>query len=208
MSSPPPEAAKRHGTWSEACGFFRAFLRSPGTIGAVLPSSRHLARRMLEGHDLARAGTIVELGPGTGAFTRLIEPRLGADTLCLALELDPDATARLQERHPRVKVINDSAENLSAQLAAHGARSAESIISGIPWAAMPARLQETILGHIARHLAPGGRFSTFAYIQSPLTRKGAACARLLERLFLQVRRSPMVWRNFPPAFVYHCEQPR
>lgn len=207
-ASSPANTPDRHGAWSDAWRFFRAFVRSPGTIGAVVPSSRHLARRMLQGHDLERAGMVVELGPGTGAFTRHIEPRLGADTTCLALELDAGATARLQERHPRIKVVNDSAENLGSHLAAHGARVAESIISGIPWAAMPAALQASILGNIARHLAPGGRFSTFAYIQSPHTRKGAACARLLERLFRRVERSPMIWRNFPPAFVYHCRQPR
>ncbi|MCB1127387.1 MAG: SAM-dependent methyltransferase, partial [Verrucomicrobiae bacterium] len=129
-------------------------------------------------------------------------------TQCLALELDPEASLRLQQRHPRIRVINDSAENLGSHLAAHGATRAGSIISGIPWAAMPPTLQETILGGIARLLAPEGRFSTFTYIQSPHTRRGAACATLLERLFGRVERSPMVWRNFPPAFVYHCEQPR
>jgi phospholipid N-methyltransferase len=177
-------------------------------MGAVLPSSRHLARRLLEGHDLEHGAIVVELGPGTGAITRHIEKRLGPATRCLALELDAQASRLLQRRHPRVTVINDSAENLGRHLTDHGAERAESIISGIPWAAMSPSLQRTMLAGLAGKLAPGGRFSTFTYIQSPHTRKGAACAQLLQQLFARVQRSPTVWRNFPPAFVYHCEQPR
>ncbi|RME95661.1 MAG: methyltransferase domain-containing protein [Verrucomicrobia bacterium] len=200
---PPAESR-----WREAWRFLRAFLRSPGTVGAVWPSSSHLAGRMLEGHPLETARTVVELGPGTGAFTRHVVPRLGRETLFLAIELDAEVARRLEAAFPRVRVVNDSATRLEAILQSHGASRADSIISGIPWAAMPAALQREILTQVARVLAPEGRFSTFAYVQSPYTRKGAACARLLRELFGEVRRSPVVWRNLPPAFVYHCTRPR
>ena len=48
---------------------FSRFLRSPRTVGAVTASSRALAEAMVDGIDLRQPGRIVELGPGTGAFT-------------------------------------------------------------------------------------------------------------------------------------------
>ena len=56
--------------------FFRQFLRSPRSIGAVLPSSPALARVMLAPIDFSTAQAIVEFGPGTGALTREIAARL------------------------------------------------------------------------------------------------------------------------------------
>ncbi len=208
QASRPSSAASASGGWREGWRFFRAFLRRPGTVGAIWPSSPALARRLLEGHDLARARVVVELGPGTGAFTRFIDPALGPDALALALEVDEQAAARLRREYPRWKVIHDSAERIAEHLAAHGAKRADAILSGVPWAAMPPDAQESILGQVARALAPEGRFSTFTYVTSPWTRRGAACARLLRRLFGRVETSPVVWRNLPPAFVYHCHQPR
>lgn len=194
--------------WREAWRFLRAFLRSPATVGAVWPSSPYLAARMLEGHALESARVVVELGPGTGAFTRHMVQRLGPETVCLAIEVDTEAARRLQKAFPRVRVVAGSAVHLEAILQKHGVSQVDSVISGIPWAAMPEGLQREILTQVACALAPDGRFSTFAYLQSPHTRKGAACARLLHELFGRVRRSPTVWRNLPPAFVYHCAQPR
>lgn len=201
-------AATGHAPWREGWRFFRAFLRDPMTVGAVWPSSSGLAQRMIEGLDLSRARAVVELGPGTGAFTRWIEPALGPDTLALAFEVDGEAAERLRARHPRWKVIHGSAEQIREHLAAQGVAAADVILSGIPWAAMPPELQERILGEVARALTPEGRFSTFTYVHSPWTRRGAACARLLKRLFSQVESSPIVWRNLPPAFVYHCRYAR
>ena len=50
-------------------GFFLEYLRHPSTIGAVAPSSRWLARKMIEAIRFNRCKCIVEYGPGTGAFT-------------------------------------------------------------------------------------------------------------------------------------------
>ena len=49
--------------------FLREFISQPGSIGAVTPSGKVLASRMLDGISLDRSSVVVELGPGTGAFT-------------------------------------------------------------------------------------------------------------------------------------------
>ena len=44
----------------DARKFFRAFLRRPGSIGALAPSSGHLAARMVEGLRIAPGEHVVE----------------------------------------------------------------------------------------------------------------------------------------------------
>ncbi len=184
--------------------FFRAFLRAPGRVGAVCPSSRFLARAMVAGLPLSRARLVVELGPGTGVFTRELVERSGPQTRILAVELDPGAAARLRERFPRVTVVNASAEALVELVQQAGFDLADYIISGLPWVAMPAPLQERIMQAVAETLCPGGVFTTFAYLVTRLTPPAWRYWRLLPRWFREVRVSAVEWRNVPPALVYRC----
>jgi phospholipid N-methyltransferase len=49
--------------------FIRQFLRTPGSIGAVAPSSKYLAKAMVAGVVLEPGQRLLEFGPGTGPFT-------------------------------------------------------------------------------------------------------------------------------------------
>lgn len=77
----------------ERADFLTAFLRAPFSTGAIAPSSCALAPQMIAGVDLARARTVVEVGPGTGAFTGAILQACGEDTLVMAVELNGDFAA-------------------------------------------------------------------------------------------------------------------
>lgn len=184
--------------------FLGSFLRSPVSTGAVAPSSRWLADRMIDGLGLDEARTVVELGPGTGSFTRVILERLRPGSRFLAVEVNEAFARTLSERFPEVRVINDSAENLSAQLAEEGLLSADCIVSGLPWAAFPVWLQARLLRAAVRALAPGGRFVTFAYVHAVWLPPARRFRRLLAGSFERVEASRVVWRNLPPAFVYRC----
>jgi phospholipid N-methyltransferase len=186
--------------------FLGTFLRSPVLTGAVAPSSSRLAARMVEEMGVEEAETIVELGPGTGPFTRAILERRRPGALVMALELDPDFAGRLQRRHPEVTVVNASAETLPHQLAARGRTSADCIVCGLPWAGFSRDRQERLLAAVVASLRPGGRFATFAYIHASRFPPGRRLRRLLESGFTSVTTSPIVWRNLPPAFVYRCRK--
>ena len=196
------------GKWSERLQFFWAFLCRPATVGAIAPSSRALARRMIEGFDLAGARTVVELGPGMGPFTGVILERLGPSATFLALELESTAVARLRQRFPQVNVYQDSAENLSGYLARCASPRADYIVSGLPWASLPVPMQDRIFQAILVGLAPGGRFTTFAYVHASWLPRARRFRRRLEAAFQTVTISPLVWGNLPPAFVYCCGGPR
>ena len=51
--------------------FWRQYISSPLAIGAIAPSSERLARQMIR-HLSPGAGLVMELGPGTGVFTRAL----------------------------------------------------------------------------------------------------------------------------------------
>jgi phospholipid N-methyltransferase len=77
--------------------------------------------------------TVVELGPGTGAFTELLLERLDERGRLLALEISDTNIDVLRRRFPRCRAIHDSAENLPRHLSR---RRADCIISGLAWGNM------------------------------------------------------------------------
>ena len=56
-------------TFTDNLRFLRALIARPKNVGAVVPSSRALARAIARQIDPARQGPILELGPGTGVIT-------------------------------------------------------------------------------------------------------------------------------------------
>jgi phospholipid N-methyltransferase len=78
------------------------------------------------------------------------------------------------------------------------------VLSGLPWASFPEELQLKLMDAVCEALAPKGVFATFAYLQGTLLPAGKRFGKTLESRFSEVRKSPVVWRNLPPAFVYKC----
>jgi phosphatidylethanolamine/phosphatidyl-N-methylethanolamine N-methyltransferase len=186
--------------------FLRQFAQSPRTVGAVLPSSAALARAMLSPIDFAPARTIVELGPGTGAFTSPIAARLAPDCRYLGIELNPEFVRGLANAFPSLAFVHGSVADLKQILATQGTGPVDAIVCGLPWATLPISLQETVFATIDLALVPGGVFVTFGYLQSLVLPGAWALRRRLHRNFAEVARSPVIWGNLPPAFAYICRK--
>lgn len=186
--------------------FFSAFLRRPAEVGAIAPSSRSLARRMVAGMDLAAARCVVEYGPGTGAFTREIVDRIGPGTTFLAIEKNPDFIPVLRRRFPHLDLVEASAEALPDLLSERGLDRADYIVSGLPYTVLPWDLVERIIAVSYRCLRHGGLFNTVQYYNSyvlmPAARK---FQRLLHATFDEIGHYRTLW-NLPPAFVYSCRK--
>jgi len=181
--------------------FLGEFVREPLKVGAILPSSKALSRVVVECCEINPTDTVVELGPGTGAFTGLILKRLNNRGRLVAVELNPTHAEILRRRFPKCEVVQDSAEHLTRHL---NGELADCIISGLAWGTMSARLQNQILRAILRSLKPGGQFVAFAYVHAALLPTSRRFRQRLERHFKQVETTPIVWRNLPPAFVFRC----
>lgn len=184
--------------------FVKAFLKSPGSVGALWPSSPFLARAIVAASEIPRAEAVLELGPGTGAFTGEILANLRKGAVFAAVERDPSLAKTMAGKFPRARVIEGCATRLGEHLQAGGFPRPDVILSGLPWAAFDEKLQKSILGQIRANLREGGIFSTFAYYGPHRLRAGQRFRKNLESAFGNIHRSPVVLRNLPPAFVYTC----
>jgi len=174
--------------------FLRAFAANPRQVGAILPTSRHAVRDMLDLADVPAAGLVVELGAGTGVQTGEILARMAPDARLVALEIDPGLARLLEERFddPRLRVVCGSAEHLTKYL---DGESADLLVCALPFTSLDPGLRRRILDSMPRALAPRGVALVIQY--SPLIQSE------LRRLFPSVRRRISLL-NVPPAFLFAC----
>ena len=186
--------------WRAWLTFLRGSLRAPRNVGAFAPSSRHLAKAMVDPTNPGTRRIVAELGAGTGAFTVELVRRLRDDARLLAFEVDPGFVAELRRRvtDPRVLIFHESAVALPHRLREQGFAHVDSIISGLPFATLPPPSAAAILTAARDCLHVDGVFVAVQY--TPL-RLG-----LLRRYFPQVRIGGFVLRNLPPALVIVCRK--
>ena len=188
--------------------FLQQWLRTPGQIGAIAPSSPRLARTITTSIPEHADPVVVELGAGTGPFTAEIQRRLAGRGRHLAVEVNPRLAHLLRNRFTGTEIIEADARHLPSLLLERGLRHADVVISSLPWTVFPPATQDLLLHAVLDVLTPHSVFSTFAYVHSsPLA--GARRFRALSaRHFEEVIPSHVVWRNLPPAFVLHARRPR
>ena len=66
--------------------FLVQFLKYPKSIGAVAPSGKFLAKKMMQPVNFQNAACIVEYGPGTGVFTKELVKRKNKKTKLILIE--------------------------------------------------------------------------------------------------------------------------
>jgi len=169
--------------------FFIGFIKSPGNVGAIVPSSRFLAKQMAASIP-ANAHTIVELGAGTGAITHQLNQR--PHKHLVIFELSPKFCAMLKTKFPEAIIINDSAEHL-AEYAKKYHWHVDAIVSSLPMLNFPATLITGITNSAFEALQPQGQFIQFTYgKRDPLPETASW------RSNCSINTSK-VWLNIPPA---------
>lgn len=170
--------------------FFLTMLKSPAATGALVPSSRYLARAMARaahGADL-----LIELGAGTGPVTRALLDALPQVPL-IAVELQPKLASRLRQRFPRVDVRQATAKSVVDTLT--GAPAHSVLVSSLPFRSLPPPVRGETVASICAFLAaaPSRRLVQFTYQPREPFRVPAG---------FRWRLSTVVWRNAPPAGVW------
>jgi phosphatidylethanolamine/phosphatidyl-N-methylethanolamine N-methyltransferase len=195
--------------WSDTGRFLREFVRDPLHTASVTPSSRALATVMTQPLPVTGEPVVVELGPGTGAFTRAIQERTGGRARHIAVELNAGWAELLAERWPEVEVVRADARELPRLLADRGVGPVDAVVSGLPWVAYaPGADGRGLHALIVEALAPTGVFTQFGYSWTrwmPPARRQLADLRAH---FAEVTTSRTVWRNVPSAVVHTARRPR
>lgn len=179
--------------------FFRQWLKAPLSTAAVSPSSRDLAMEMLR--ELPNnVKKVVELGGGTGVFTKALIERGINPTDLLVLELNETLHQHLLQRFPRVAIVCADARDLLNIIRREkfaDAGSIDAIVSGLGLLSMNMESQREILAPAFEALTADGRFIQFTYgPTNPVKRS------VMRELGLHARRAGFSLRNLPPASVY------
>jgi len=191
----------------DSLSFLAEFARNPLCVGAIAPSGAALADRITAPIPTEGDPVVVELGPGTGAFTAAIQRRLAGRGRHVAVEINSRFAALLSARYRTVDVVNADAADLGAVLGLRGHARADVVVSGLPWAAFPAHRQDAILREVVGALADGGAFTTFAYLHAVWSPPARRFRQALRARFDDLAIDRVVWSNLPPALTYHARRP-
>lgn len=179
--------------------FLMQYFLHPRTTGAVIPSSRRLAYKMIRDIEFNDCKCIVEYGPGTGVFTDEILKRCNKNTFIILMEYNEEFCKVLKNKYDNMKnvyIVNDSAENLDKYLNKYGINDVDYIISGLPFASLPSEMTEKILTITRNILSNKGTFITFQYTKLKIS--------LINNYFGEIK-SDYELLNIPPAYILRCK---
>lgn len=180
---------------SDALHFFRAWMLNPLRVASIMPSSAALAKLMVAAIS-PRTGPVIELGPGTGVFTRALIGQGVAESDLAMVEKGAEFAEVLARRFPRAALLCiDAAEIGGAALPFTVPVGA--VVSGLPLLSIPAAKVSSILAGSFAHMRADGAFYQFTY--------GPRCPvpkAILDGLGLEAVRVGRTLRNIPPAAVY------
>ncbi len=199
----PPQSlvrvAKKPLRLDDEMQFIRSWIEKPLSTGAVMPSSKALARTMARYVDPLGTGPVIELGPGTGPVTEAMVQH-GVDPARLILvEFNPDFCRLLRTRYPRATVVQGDAYRLRRLLETTVRSPASAIVSGLPLVTKPVRTRLRLISDAMALLAPGAPFVQFTYAMvTPIPKALNG---------IKAEASELIWMNVPPArvWVYRAE---
>ncbi|MCA8867003.1 class I SAM-dependent methyltransferase, partial [Halomonas sp. SBBP1] len=175
---------------NESLSFFLAWARNPLLVASVIPSGSALAGLITS--EISHAtGPVIELGPGTGVFTRaLIERGVKQEDLTL-IESMPEFAVALSILYPQAQILRMDATRLRMVDLFNG-KLAGAVISGLPLLSMSPRKVVAVLSGAFRKMGPEGVFYQFTY--------GARCPvsqRIQHHLGIKAERLGRTLANFP-----------
>ncbi|MEO4044387.1 phospholipid N-methyltransferase PmtA [Hoeflea sp. CAU 1731] len=171
--------------------FFKGLVSQPKSVGAIVPTSVFMARRMASVASAASGLPVLELGPGTGVVTRALLRRGLPPERIVAVEYSDYFCRLLETEHPEIKVIQGDAFNLDKTLAELGHTRFDCVISGLPLLNFSVGKRIALVEDCLGHIAHGRPMIQFSY--GPTSPVPAGRGRYtVERFGVEIR-------NIPPA---------
>ena len=202
--------------------FYSESFSNFGTVGAIAPSSNSLAKAVV--NPIVRRTkapiAVLEVGPGTGAFTSQILRELQEGDTFDIYELNPKFYQYLKKYIDLERII---AKKISCKLYnadirhLNKSKKYDFIISGLPFNNFDSKTVDEILSVLMNQLTPNGIFTYFEYCLTnefkgtflkSLERERTLMVGLTIETFLKKYQfhSTKVWWNLPPAKIHYCKK--
>ncbi|MFM9936168.1 MAG: class I SAM-dependent methyltransferase [Novosphingobium sp.] len=145
---------------------------------------------MVKAAGPALAGRVLELGAGTGSFTRVLLRSGVSPEHLTVVEFDPVFAARLRRRFPEVEVLEVDA---FSQQAIDTLGSFDAVLSGLPLLNFPREKSAGLIRGLLAKASAGAPFVQFTYgPREPVPPPAGVATTRIGR----------IWRNLPPATVW------
>ncbi|MEW6361674.1 MAG: class I SAM-dependent methyltransferase [Pyrinomonadaceae bacterium] len=184
----------------ENLSFLQAFLKNPTKVGAIAPSSPDLAREMVCDLKPDRNNIVLELGVGTGAITRFIEPILPDPQSYLGIELDSSLFEELRIKFPNLKIVEASAADAYEIHRRSGLGPVRYLLCCLPFVSLPSAVAERIYDEIDKFMEEGCVLKVFQYAHGYYLPPALKLRERMRRRYGRSRRSHLVLKNVPPAY--------
>ena len=164
---------------------------------------------MLQGLPINEAKTVVELGAGTGAITRVLLENLPPQATLLAFEINPEFISYMQKSFSdsRLVLLNARAENLGHELRRLGHDRVDAVVSSLSLRFMPDHRQRILHDVLAPFMDERSVYTQYQYIHGLRFEKGKflrhSSLPFLREYFGSIQ-CQTIWRNLPPAQVFTC----
>lgn len=185
---------------NEHIQFLQAFLKNPLHVGAITPSSPDLALQMIEDIKPTEQSIVIELGVGTGSFTKPISQIVSCDKSYLGVEISRDFVKALKKEYPNLRFVCGNATKLQKLHEKSGLGKVGYIISGIPFVTLPNEVGDEILAEISKFMDEGCMFRTFQYAHGYYMPSAVKLRKFMRSRYGKARKSPLIVKNVPPAY--------
>ncbi len=207
---------------SDYLSFLYKFITERKTTGAIAPSSQGLAKaitkkiRDFKKNNPRKRLRILEVGPGTGIFTKWILKYIDKNDTLILVELDKHFYKHLKQmfgNYPNVHIYHGSITDFDDK------EIFNFVISGVPFNSLPYKVVRAIIKKYISFIEQGATLSFFEYLGACGFNTFIDCslACIKNPKFLKIRDtvkrlkkytigSDTVWQNLPPARAIHLKK--
>ena len=178
----------------------QAFLKNPGKVGSITPSSPELAAKMLQGVRPDADNIVLELGVGTGAITKYLEQIIPDRNSYLGIELDSELVENLQAGHPNLNVVCANAMDAYEIHRKSGLGKVRYLVCCLPFVSLPKEVTERVLSQVEKFMQEGCELRMFQYAHGYYLPPAIKIREFLRDRYGKSKRSQLILKNMPPAF--------
>lgn len=172
--------------------FIKQYIKHPKEIGSLIPSSESLSK-MMTASIIGNGDTLIELGAGTGVFTKHIKLKFSNHKLYVF-----EKNTNFHENLLKINNIDLYCNALDmTKIIDINQNKVSDVISGLPLRSIDNEISNVILSHAFYLLINGGQFIQFTYgFKSPINND------FLKEHNMVLDKKIYVINNIPPATIY------